>query len=75
MAAFDLYVVVFFRFAPLADRDDAGQLWENYLFCERLKKRFYSHSPANIFFWRTYDRQEIDLVEERDGRLHGYEFK
>ena len=63
------------NFNPVADRNDAGQLWENYLFCERLKKRAYSRIHANIFFWRTYDRQEIDLVEERDGRLYGYEFK
>jgi hypothetical protein len=28
-----------------------------------------------MFFWRTYDQQEIDLVEERDGRLFGYECK
>jgi uncharacterized protein len=30
---------------------------------------------ANHYFWRTYDQQEIDLVEERDGKLYGYECK
>jgi len=28
-----------------------------------------------MFFWRTYDQKEIDLIEEREGRLFGYEFK
>ena len=30
---------------------------------------------ANNYFWRTYDQQEIDWVEERGGKLYGYEFK
>jgi predicted AAA+ superfamily ATPase len=60
---------------PLDSRDDSGQLWENYLFSERLKKREYEKIYAQAYFWRTYDRKEIDLVEERDGQLFGYEFK
>lgn len=28
-----------------------------------------------MYFWRTYDQQEIDLVEEHDGNLFGYEAK
>jgi hypothetical protein len=28
---------------------------------------------ANI--WRVWNQQELDLVEERDGSLFGYEFK
>ena len=35
----------------------------------------YHQIFANNYFWRTYDRKEIDLVEERDGRLYGFEFK
>lgn len=56
-------------------RNDFGQLWENFIVVERLKYRTYAGIPANIYFWRTYDRQEIDLVEEREGQLFGYEFK
>lgn len=56
-------------------RNDTGQLWENFLFMERLKSREYLGINANCFFWRTYDQKEIDLVEEREGRLFGYEFK
>lgn len=63
------------NFNALDVRDDVGQLWENYLFIERMKKRSYQKIYANQYFWRTYDRKEIDLVEERDGKLFGYEFK
>ncbi len=63
------------NFNPLPMRNDAGMLWENFMFMERLKIRSYKQLNANIFFWRTYDQQEIDLIEERDGKLFGYEFK
>ncbi len=63
------------NFNLLKLRNDTGALWENFLFVERLKKQVYSRIHANNYFWRTYDQQEIDLVEERDGNLFGYEFK
>ena len=56
-------------------RNDLGQLWENFMIMERLKHRAYQSIYANVYFWRTYDQQEVDLVEERDGKLFGYEFK
>jgi hypothetical protein len=45
------------------------------MFIERMKLREYKQIHAETFFWRTYDQKEIDLVEERDGNLFGYEFK
>jgi len=63
------------QFNRLDQRDDVGQLWENFMVIERLKWLDYSSTLANLYFWRTYDQQEIDLVEEREGRLHAYEFK
>lgn len=60
---------------PLNIRNDVGQLWENYIISERLKHQSYKRILANNFFWRTYDQQEIDWVEERGGNLYGYEFK
>ncbi|MGE3312910.1 MAG: DUF4143 domain-containing protein, partial [Limisphaerales bacterium] len=52
-----------------------GRLWENYLVLERHKQMAYARKPFGAWFWRTYDQQEIDYVEERDGGLFGYEFK
>ena len=63
------------NFQPLKNRNDVEQLWENFVFTERLKKRTYHRIHANTYFWRTYQQKEIDLVEEREGGLFGYEFK
>ncbi|MGC1375152.1 MAG: ATP-binding protein [Anaerolineales bacterium] len=63
------------QFNGLDQRNDIGQLWENFIAMERMKQRAYQSIHANVYFWRTYDQQEIDLVEERDGNLYGYEFK
>ncbi|MGM0587895.1 MAG: ATP-binding protein [Bacteroidota bacterium] len=63
------------NFNDLDTRNDVSQLWENFVFVERLKKRAYHRIHANYYFWRTYDQKEIDLVEERDGQLYGYEMK
>ncbi|MBC8147813.1 MAG: ATP-binding protein [Bacteroidetes bacterium] len=56
-------------------RDDIGKLWENHIISERIKKNHYYNIQTNQFFWRTYDQQEIDYVEEREGGLFGYEIK
>lgn len=63
------------NFNTLNLRNDTGMLWENFLFMERIKTKSYKRIYANDYFWRTYDRQEIDLIEERDGNLYAYEFK
>ena len=63
------------NFNPLDLRVDKGALWENFLISERLKQNKYKSTFAKIYFWRTKQQQEIDLVEERDGELTGYEIK
>jgi predicted AAA+ superfamily ATPase len=66
---------IIMNFNPLTLRDDTGLLWENYLLSERIKKQHYSGMHCENYFWRTYQQQEIDWIEERDGRLFGYELK
>lgn len=63
------------QFNDLEQRNDVGQLWENFVLMERLKRRIYFPLYGNMYFWRTYDQQEIDLVEEREGQLFAYECK
>ncbi len=63
------------QFNSIDNRDDVGQLWENFLVVERLKKGAYTNFYGNRYFWRTYEGQEIDLVEEMEGKLSGYEAK
>lgn len=63
------------NFNPIESRNDIGQLWENYMISERLKFQEYNRISSNNYFWRTYEQQEIDWVEERNGSLFGYELK
>lgn len=63
------------NFNFLDSRNDTGGLWENFLMTERLKYRAYHSIYADQYFWRTYEGGEVDLVEEREGKLFGYEFK
>ena len=63
------------QFNGLDQRNDHGALWENFMIIERIKYRTYLPLYANMYFWRTYQQQEIDLIEEYGGKLYGYEFK
>lgn len=63
------------NFNSLDIRNDTGELWENYLVMERLKRQEYLFEHANNYFWRTYSQQEIDFVEEKRGMLSGFEMK
>ncbi len=56
-------------------RTDKGALWENFLVSERMKQNKYKDTFARIYFWRTKHQHEIDFVEERDGKIYGYELK
>lgn len=63
------------NYLPLDQRDDVGKLWENYMIMERIKHNQMRDESVDLYFWRTYDHQEIDLVEHINGKLSGYEFK
>lgn len=63
------------NFNPLSLRQDAGALWENFMISERLKKNSNENRSVAIYFWRTHQQQEIDLIEDSGGKLSGFEFK
>ena len=67
--------VLIANLSTVGNRDDVGALWENYIISERIKHQHYRRMLVNNYFWRTYDQQEIDWVEEREGKLFGYEMK
>jgi len=62
------------NFNPMRIRNDVDKLWKNYLISERIKQQQYRNLMVNNYFWRTYDQQELDWVEERQGQLIGYHF-
>lgn len=63
------------NFNTLDLRNDVGVLWENYLAYERIKKQNYQKIKTSNYFWRTYDQQELDWLEEIGDELQGFEFK
>lgn len=63
------------NFAPPEMRADMDALWENMMVSERRKRNIYNSTYAQMYFWRTHDQKEIDLVEETDGQLHAFDFK
>jgi len=66
---------VILQMNELSDRNDAGALWENFVMAERIKKLHYEDVFYNRFFWRNYNGSEIDLLEEKNGKLKAFEFK
>jgi hypothetical protein len=56
-------------------RTDKGALWENFIVSERVKYLHYNDFYGSYYFWRTTQQQEIDFVEEIDGKFKAFEFK
>lgn len=63
------------NFQQFEMRTDKGALWENFIISERIKTLNYGQFYGNYYFWRTFRQQEIDFIEEQDGRFSAYEFK
>lgn len=64
-----------FRPFHLRSESERGALWENFIVSERMKRSLNHRLPTKFYFWRTYDQQEIDLLEETDGQLSAFEIK
>jgi predicted AAA+ superfamily ATPase len=63
------------NFKSIEFRQDIGALWENFVIAERIKTQSYNKWHGRNYFWRTYQQQEIDWIEEKDGMFSAYEFK
>ena len=59
----------------LRNDDERGALWENYIITERLKRNQNERLGREFYFWRTYDKQEIDLIEIGSGEMNALEMK
>lgn len=60
---------------PLNLRADKGALWESFIVSEFKKQQFWAANTAPLYFWRTYDQAEIDLIKDEGGTLSAYEIK
>lgn len=63
------------NFSQVENRTDVGALFENYAIAERMKRKEYLMDYARSWFWRNTNKQEIDYIEEKDGKIHAYELK
>jgi len=63
------------NFNTLGLRQDAGQLFENYIVSEYIKASNNKRKHAKYYFWRSFQQQEIDLIEEVDGKINAIEIK
>lgn len=63
------------RFEEFDDRNDRGELWENWAITERYKLHKTTLDRREHYFWRLKSGAEIDLVEDSSGKLSAYEFK
>lgn len=63
------------NYNPLSLRNDTGALWENFVIAEKKKQENFIGNRLSLYFWRTWDKQEIDLIEEKGGRLTACEVK
>lgn len=62
-------------FRPISMRNDMGALWESYIISERIKKNHYQGIAKEYYFWRNYQKQEIDLIERHNGTISAFEMK
>ena len=58
-------------FRPMALRQDAGHLFENFIIAETQK----TTTPKKQYFWRTSQQQEVDYLTEGDGEIIATEIK
>jgi len=74
---YDLWIrnSIISQFNPIDLRNDIWALWENFLVMERFKKIKYEKIYRDFYFWRTYEWNEIDLIEDWEWKIFWYEFK
>ncbi|MFA7543368.1 MAG: ATP-binding protein [Candidatus Cloacimonadaceae bacterium] len=63
------------NFNEIAQRADAGALWENFVISERIKACKNAFRDSRFYFWRSVQMQEIDFVEEESAAFWAAEIK
>jgi hypothetical protein len=63
------------NFQSIDFRTDSGALWENFLISERIKFNMNNSRYPKLYFWRTQQQQEIDLIEDDEGIISAFEMK
>jgi predicted AAA+ superfamily ATPase len=56
-------------------RSDMGALWENWVVSELAKWNLLKGQPYNLYFWRTTNGSEVDLIIKGTDFFRAYEIK
>ena len=56
-------------------RSDIGQVWENWIVAEYAKKNLIDGNLKNLYFWRSRDGAEVDLIIKSGNKLLPIEIK
>lgn len=62
-------------FTPLAERNDRGALFENFIISEAWKANMYEERRLSFHYWRTKQGSEVDLVISGKDMRIGAEIK
>lgn len=62
-------------FSDLSSRTDKGALFENFIISEIVKQNNYLDQDFKLYYWRTKQGSEIDLILEGRSELIGVEIK
>ena len=52
-----------------------GQVFENLVVTELMKEELNQGNKAAFYFWRDSNQSEVDLLQEKDGKLIAIEIK
>lgn len=61
--------------AHLSIHSARGALFENFVVCELMKRRYNQGLAANLYFWRSNTGEEIDVLIEQGDKLMPVEIK
>lgn len=61
------------NFNPMEWRQDASQLWRNWLVMEKMKWNNILQRQTEMYTWRTHTGQKIDFLEKQGDNMVGYQ--
>jgi len=65
----------------IKDHDDLmhspllGQIWETYVVCQLMIQYSFKGLKAGMYYWRTRDGSEVDVIMEHGGKIIALEIK
>lgn len=64
-------------FRPFSVRppEEQGALFENFFIMERIKAALYRNPLTRHYFWRTKNKEEVDLIEIHNQEMTAFEVK